>query len=306
MNAEDLRAFVWDLRVWTRGSDRAPHKAFTLIAALEHLRAERTGMASWNVLRSHVKGLLDDYSTSATAAAHYPVWRLSSDDDTIWQVIADGPLRTTSSGDVFASDLDQHDARAGFTTAASEVLLETPELIDELIRVLLTRTVPPTVWAEIIEAIGGAHVADALVPITPPPGRSGVTPLAKTRDPNFRSLVLDAWDGACAMCHYDGVRVEDGIARPIGLDAAHVQWHAYGGPDRKDNGIALCATDHRLFDRGMLGLAADGAVLVSPRLSSHSTGRSTMVDRYAGSRIEAGRLDYDRILWHTANVFRAG
>jgi hypothetical protein len=34
----------------------------------------------------------------------------------------------------------------------------------------------------------------------------------------------------------------------VGIEAAHVRWFAFDRPDALDNGLALCALDHKLFD----------------------------------------------------------
>ena len=40
----------------------------------------------------------------------------------------------------------------------------------------------------------------------------------------------------------------------VALDAAHVRWRAFDGPDNIANGICLCVL-HHLFDKGVLGLS---------------------------------------------------
>ena len=38
----------------------------------------------------------------------------------------------------------------------------------------------------------------------------------------------------------------------VGLEAAHIRWHQFSGPDINENGLALCSIHHRLFERGAL------------------------------------------------------
>jgi putative restriction endonuclease len=71
--------------------------------------------------------------------------------------------------------------------------------------------------------------------------------------------VLQAWDRQCAFCGYDGQLA----AASVGIDAAHVRWFAFDGPDALDNGLALCVLHHKLFDLGVLGLDRRLRVLVS-------------------------------------------
>ena len=51
--------------------------------------------------------------------------------------------------------------------------------------------------------------------------------------------------------------------RRVGVDAGHVKRRSLTGSDHIDNGLALSALHHRLFDRGTLGLNEDLQVLVS-------------------------------------------
>lgn len=63
------------------------------------------------------------------------------------------------------------------------------------------------------------------------------------RDANFKDRVLTAYSHACAMC---GVQLRL-------LDAAHILPAAH--PDSTDetcNGVALCPTHHRAYDRGLV------------------------------------------------------
>ena len=60
-----------------------------------------------------------------------------------------------------------------------------------------------------------------------------------------------------------------------GCEAAHVQWHAYNGPDTVDNGFAVEPTLHKLFDVGAWTLTDDHRILVSEDL----TGTDTTVER---------------------------
>jgi hypothetical protein len=72
----------------------------------------------------------------------------------------------------------------------------------------------------------------------------------RRRSSGWPERVLSAWDRHCAFCSYDGQR---GSAA-VGIEAAHVRWYNIDGPDELDNGLALCALDHKLFDRGDLAL----------------------------------------------------
>lgn len=132
---------------------------------------------------------------------------------------------------------------------------------------------------------------------------AAATPEERARSRAWALDVLAAWDRRCAFCGYDG---QLGPA-PVGLEAAHVRWFTHGGPDDLENGLALCALHHRLFDRGALGLTAEGAVRVSEAYTA---------------RTEAGRRIYElhnavlqprpgtlmpaevHVAWHSREVFK--
>jgi putative restriction endonuclease len=58
--------------------------------------------------------------------------------------------------------------------------------------------------------------------------------------------VLRAYEYRCCVCGFD-MRIGH---VPAGLEAAHIQWHQFGGPDIEPNGLSLCALHHKLFDLG--------------------------------------------------------
>ncbi|NJR80315.1 HNH endonuclease [Sphingomonas corticis] len=81
----------------------------------------------------------------------------------------------------------------------------------------------------------------------------------KIRDAAFRGLVLDAYDSTCAVT---GLRIVNGGGKAE-AQAAHIWSVADGGPDEVQNGIALSATAHWLFDRHLISLDEAFGLLVS-------------------------------------------
>lgn len=82
------------------------------------------------------------------------------------------------------------------------------------------------------------------------------------RDAAFRRKVISAYEGHCAMT---GIRLEDSRGY-FEAQAAHVRPVADGGPDIVQNGIALCATMHWLFDRHVVSLTDNFEILGYDRL----------------------------------------
>jgi putative restriction endonuclease len=81
----------------------------------------------------------------------------------------------------------------------------------------------------------------------------------KIRDASFRLRVCDAYDNTCAvtrLCMING----GGKAE---VQAAHIWPVSEDGPDVVQNGLALSATAHWLFDRHLISLTDDYGLLVS-------------------------------------------
>jgi putative restriction endonuclease len=89
---------------------------------------------------------------------------------------------------------------------------------------------------------------------------------------------------------------------------AQVTWHAAGGTDTGDNGVALCSFHHKALDRGAIGLDDDRRILVSQHVRG-SQGVGEWLLRFIGRPIRpplqgelapaAGNID-----WHRREVFR--
>jgi len=115
------------------------------------------------------------------------------------------------------------------------------------------------------------------------------------RDAAFRGDVLDAYDNTCAVT---GLRIVNGGGK-VEVQAAHIWAVADGGPDVVQNGIALTATAHWLFDRHLISLTDDFGLLVS-----HNKVPSELRQLFS-HHLERIRLPKDRTLWpHPAYVER--
>jgi putative restriction endonuclease len=108
----------------------------------------------------------------------------------------------------------------------------------------------------------------------------------KIRDAAFRGHVLDAYDKTCAVT---GLRIVNGGGKAE-AQAAHIWPVSDGGPDVVQNGIALSATAHWLFDRHLISLSEDLGLLVS---HNKVPGELRQLFPAAGERI---RLPSDRRL----------
>ena len=107
------------------------------------------------------------------------------------------------------------------------------------------------------------------------------------RDAAFRRSVLAAYDDTCAVT---GLRIVNGGGRAE-AQAAHIVPVGDGGPDVVQNGIALSATAHWLFDRHLISIGEDWRLLVS-----HNKVPSELRALFA-AHAERIRLPSDKGLW---------
>jgi len=117
----------------------------------------------------------------------------------------------------------------------------------------------------------------------------------KIREASFRRKVCDAYDSRCAIT---GLRIVNGGGKSE-AQAAHIWSVADGGPDVIQNGLALSATVHWLFDRHLISLTDDYRILVS-----HNKVPSELRTLFA-KQMDRIHLPEDARLWpHPAYVAR--
>lgn len=107
------------------------------------------------------------------------------------------------------------------------------------------------------------------------------------RDRSFRTRVVDAYEETCAVT---GLRIINGGGKPE-VQAAHIRPVDDGGPDIVQNGIALSATCHWLFDRHLISLSDDYGLLMS-----HNRVPSEFRNLFA-NQLHRIRLPSDQRLW---------
>ncbi|HKK36441.1 MAG TPA: HNH endonuclease [Paracoccaceae bacterium] len=116
---------------------------------------------------------------------------------------------------------------------------------------------PPRPW--------GAFRPDDPVHAQEPPGQAPRRPLVerltarRLRDAAFARQVKAAYRETCAMT---GLRILNGGGRPE-VQAAHIRPVERDGPDALRNGLALSGTAHWMFDRGLVSVDDDGAILTA-------------------------------------------
>lgn len=311
---------IGTVNVWRRGDVRAPHKPLLLLLALGRVVRGETRLAGYgDVVEPELTALLKHFGPPR--ASHHPdqpFQRLPGDD--LWEIPGlETPGSAPIKGRVPLGELRKMEG--GFPDPVHRLLRTDPQLVEEAVRRILGGHFPTSLHADIREAVGlpayGAPLSDAwsgsaaaagTLLREAPVGAAGPSPSVAPRDPRFRHRVLRAYERRCAVCGFD-VRVEDQL---LGLEAAHIKWHAAGGPDSVPNGLALCSFHHKALDVGALGLERSGDEGVAVLVSSEISGRSSAVRQLLDFQGEPLRPPQhpdlapsgEYVKWHRREVFR--
>ena len=308
--AEILRRFQAFI-VWERHGERAPHKPLLILYAIGKLLLGEEQLR-YAAIEADLCDLLKEFGPwRKRDRPQDPFWRLKNAPkatDKIWEIPNEHKIeeRTRkngkSTGDVRRiEDLREHGV-GGFLPPIADQLRSDVGLRFEVVGRLLGSHFPVTYHADILQAVGieWAFGWAFGVPLQPQvPGSQ-----QKPRDPKFRPEVLEAYGHRCAICGFN-VTLGD---RLIAIEAAHIKWHSAEGPDTPQNGMALCALHHKLFDRGVFTLSDQLAIKVSEQANPTSPGFEEWLGRFKGRDIyfpsEPYLPDTAYVRWHTKQVFK--
>ncbi|MFI1430915.1 phosphorothioated DNA-binding restriction endonuclease [Streptomyces lydicus] len=286
---------VGNLRQWARNGARAPHKPLLLLYALGRFRRSPDGEMRYSDVERDLRELLQDYGPTHPTSPSYPFHHLVSDG--VWEVRTDTGAGSPGSG---VQALRESEARGQLAPGLRAALVADPALLGRLTQLLLDVHFPPSIHPDIAASVGlGLEDAGAA------PLPAGSVRDRRRRTVELRRDVLVAYEYRCAFCGFDGA-----LGRvPVGLEAAHVQWWAFQGPDDLANCLCLCSLHHKLFDRGVLGLDADRNITVSREFVGRGGAARSQVLGLSGQGLlgpQSGsdRVAAERIAWHTAQVFR--
>lgn len=282
MNAAELKDRIQNLSIWKNGDQRAPHKPLLILYALGRLQSDSSRFLSYHDVRDRLKHLLKEFGPFRRSYyPEQPFVRLTNDG--IWSLNMDP-------GVVHIKDrwLLENGVTGGFSEEVYSLLKKDENLVREIAQIVLSQHFPETIHEDILEAVG--------LNIELGSGRG--------RDPMFRDRILKAYEYSCAICGFN-VRLGNNL---VAVEAAHIKWHQAGGPDREENGLALCAMHHKLFDRGVFTIDPERQLIVAEE--AHGTnGFEEWLMRYHGKQISAPiNPDYQPrdsyIKWHFREVFR--
>ena len=298
MTLGEFHQKLTNINVWKRGEQRAPHKPLLLLLAMGRaVRGERR-LALFSELEEGLTGLLRHFGPPRRSYhPEFPFRYLANDG--LWE-IPNASLIDDTRGAWGKRALRDRGIMGGLPESLYRLLVDDSASAREAADLILDEHFPLSMHQHILETVGLEGTV----------GQQKTTSLRSKRDPRFRHLVLTAYERRCAICGFD-LRLEDDL---LGLEAAHIQWHSHGGPDRVNNGLALCSFHHGAFDRGAIGLAraAGGGgyrILVSADMNGTSAAVRWLLD-YHGQlvrppQVGAGKPRNDYVTWHTKEVFRS-
>jgi putative restriction endonuclease len=284
------------LRQHQRDGQRSPHKPLLVLLALGRMAATGSSEVPWSEAESQLADLIAEFGppsrTSRSQSAAYPFTRLRADG--VW--VLDHSVQNDLVGPLASQRVSGR-----FQQTLESELRNNPALIRAAARALVLSNFPETVAPDVLTAVGldSDAVLSSAGDLDDDRRASG----RRRRDPAWRSAVLESWDRQCAFCGYDGQLA----GATAGIDAAHVRWFTFDGPDDLDNGLALCVLHHKLFDLGVLGLDLSLRVLVTGAFTARTSAGRAVYELH-GQRLTP-RLGTtvpsdEHINWHTRQVFK--
>jgi putative restriction endonuclease len=265
-----------------------------LLLALGRLQHEGDDALRFVDVEADLGQLLREFGPPRPTSPGYPFHHLTNDG--LWVVTTKDGRSSPGSG---LTDLRTSGAAGRLAPEFARALHSDPHLLAQVVRVLLDANFPPSLHAEICAAVGleleAAELASADAPTT----------ARRARSAEFRREILLAYEYRCSFCGYDGLLRNTAV----GIDAAHVRWWAFDGPDTITNGLALCSLHHKLFDKGVLGLDEQHRVTVSAHFIGRSSSAQSVVLNLLGRPLLGPQPGFaipeaGHIAWHHQQVFQ--
>ncbi|MBT2759932.1 phosphorothioated DNA-binding restriction endonuclease [Paenibacillus sp. ISL-20] len=252
MNSEDIKKAVINLGTWKKDGKMSPHKPLLTLYALGRLLNEGIKWIPYIEIKRDMKELLSRFSNSNHPEYPYVYLR----NDGYWEVNQEIDKKITIK--------QLNNTSGGFTKEVHALLLNNPSLIEELTSMLLEYYFAETQYDDLLNSTG----------------LMTMTIKKRPRSPLFRKNVLETYGYRCAVCGFN-LHLNHSY---VGLEAAHIKWHKYGGPDKEENGLALCSLHHTLFDYGSFTIHKNNILVVSSSALSYGDS-SKLLFGYHGQEI---------------------
>ncbi len=300
MTSEQFLKLLTSVHTWKRRQERrAPYKPLLLLLALGRLRQGCPRLRLYRDIESELRKLLIGFGPPRKAYhPEQPFQRLPNDG--LWELHGLSPTHLDASGQLRARSARDSELKGGFPAEIQAFLIAHPFELRQAVQYLLNDNFPESIHADLLEAV---NLGEILLPAAKREENALLS--TRSRDPRFCPNVILAYRRQCAICGYD-IRLQDQL---MGLEAAHIFWHASGGPDEVPNGLALCTVHRKAFDRGGIGLGDNLELMVSSVLQGRSEAWEIWFGRFAGRSIrqphqfrDLPNLKY--LQWHRSQVFR--
>ncbi|WP_374222693.1 restriction endonuclease [Streptomyces spinoverrucosus] len=184
------------LRQWTRSGTRAPHKPLLFLYALGRFQEDEEGGLRYSAVELDLQRLLTEYGPPNKTTPAYPFHHLVSDG--VWEVRTDRGPGSPGSG---VRDLRETGATGRLAPDLRAALRREPQLLGRLTRLLLDLHFPPSLHAELCEAVG--------LDLEPAESEQ-LSPARRQRDRRMRELVLTAYEYRCGHGQRQGTTVDSG------------------------------------------------------------------------------------------------
>lgn len=300
-NLSEILSRFEDLRQAPTGEGKLmPHKPLLILLMLGRAQRGEFAPFQFSQLRGTLEDLLARFGPPSPPNARDPFWRLQNDSGKVWVVRdAAGARVAESVSPPSIGVLEERGAAGSFAPDLCEAFRVHPQYTAALAGRILADSFPRSLHADIAAAVGLDFAT----------GDESEEDQASraTRDPEFRSRILTAYEYRCAITGWD-LRVGNTSA---GIEAAHIRWHVAGGPSHEKNGLALNALHHKLFDLGVFTLSHEHDIPLV-LVSRHANGGEAVGDmlmRFHRKPIRppqdpAWLPDPEFIRWHHREVFK--
>jgi putative restriction endonuclease len=294
---------------------RAPHKPFLLLGVMDLIAQ---GIIKTNLiqLNTELLDVFDLYWVKVVGPEKIgnplmPFYHLSSEG--FWHLI---PVPGMEQGleavrQISSMGQLQHLVVGARLDEALFELLQRGTIRDELRRVLIETYFAPEVRPLLVEV--GQITAEAfqysLELLDRLRGRFTLKEVPETsekyhtesRSTAFRRIVVEAYEHTCAVCKVRLITPEGRTA----VAAAHIVPWSLSHNDDPRNGMALCGLHHWSFDQGLIGVAPNYQVLVSPIVpGDQETMLSIGEQELYLPKDDLLKPAKQALNWHRENIFR--
>ncbi len=296
MTSERFLYLLSNLQVWSRAGERAPHKPLLLLLAMGNLSRGKPRLLPYRDIAVRLHNLLVRFGPPRRGhqpQPRHPIYRLPRDH--LWELHGDVPPETRD-GTPSHQALLKSNVSVGLREEVHSLLVAHPEALWMGAQYLLDSYFAESLHDDLVADVGIHRVMQ-------PEAKSSRK--RNPRNPKFRREVIRAYEHRCAVCDYD-IRLDNNL---MGLEAAHIRWHAYDGPDEVSNGLALCTLHHKAFDLGGISLLDDLRLVVSDDLHGQNRAFDLWFLDHKGKPIRSPRHNDQRpdplfLRWHREQVYQ--